>query len=149
MRHATGSSSIQFFNDQFFIIQFFSIALFLLAGMNPSWAQANQMTVSTQAERPFEEQPSMAEQYRQVGDAYESMMVNHFYGQLKSSQGMWVDPDSPFAPSNGEKIFQSMHDQLVMENVAKRRPFGVSDLVVQQLEGKGGVRTQPRVNYNK
>ncbi len=143
MRHATGSSSIQFFHQFFhqFFLQFFFLAMMALGLPG--------VAMGMQENHPLQDKASMSEQYRQVGDAYESMMMQHFYGQLKGSQDIWTDKDSPFAPSNGEKIFQSMYDQLIMENVAKRRPLGVSDLVVQQLEGKGGVRTRPRVNYSE
>lgn len=137
MRYTYGSSSIQLLSKVFLAV----VIIFSTA------SNANS-DVGQSAEPLVQKQKSMKEQYRQVGDAYEAMMVKHLYGQLTSSQSMWIDKDSPFAPSNGEKIFKSMYDQLVMDNVAKRRPLGVSDLVVQQLEGKGGVRTQPRVNYN-
>lgn len=109
-------------------IQLFSLTLAFLASF------------SIHAENP---------QHRQVGDAFEGMMLNFLYQQMQSNREAWVDKDGPFAPSNGEKIFRSMQEHQMMQALSKSRPLGVSDLVVRQLEGKGGVRTLPQVNYKE
>jgi hypothetical protein len=117
MRHATGNSSIHLFNRSIFVMGLLSMGVF-----------ANEA------------------QYRAVGDAYEALMLRHLYQTMQDANGInQQDPDNMFAPSNGERIFRAMQDELVVQGLAQRRPLGVSDMVVRQLQGKGGVRTNTRV----
>lgn len=81
-------------------------------------------------------QKTMEMQYREVGDAFEAMMLQHFYRQLKeSSRTLQVGDENPFAPSNAELIFESMRDDIVIGKMAGSRPLGISDMVVKQLKG--------------
>jgi len=122
MRHATGNFSIQPFNLGV-----------LLAGLTSISSLANQEAA-----------------YRQLGDAYEAMMLRNLYSQMQTANSITAnDPDSMFAPSNAEKIFQSMKDEIVIQSLAKRRPLGISDMVVNRLQGKGGVRQAGRVELKQ
>jgi Rod binding domain-containing protein len=77
-------------------------------------------------------------------------MLRNLYTQMQTANGIGEsDPDSPFAPSNAERIFRSMRDEIVIQSLAKRRPLGVSDMVVRQLQGKGGVRELGRVELKQ
>jgi Rod binding domain-containing protein len=121
MRHATGNFSIQTFNRGL-----------LIASLTSAGALANEAA------------------YREVGDAYEALMLRNLYTQMQTANGIGeADPDSPFAPSNAERIFRSMRDEIVIQSLAKRRPLGVSDMVVRQLQGKSGVSGPGRVELKQ
>ena len=121
-RHATGNFSIQSFN-----------LIVLLAGLMSAGLAANE-----------------EEAQRKLGDAYEAMMLQKMYSQMQAANSInGNDPNGPFAPSNAEKIFQSMRDEIVIQSLAKRRPLGVSDMVVRQLQRKGGVRSAGRVQLKQ
>ncbi len=76
------------------------------------------------------------QQIRAVGDAFESLMLQRLYDQMKSAnQLLNSGDDSPFAPGRGEEIFQGMRDEMMLKATAQRRPLGISDMVVRQLGG--------------
>lgn len=129
MRHATGNSSIQSFKSPFF--RWGANLLLTLVGLNMGG-------VLSAGEKTSENKV-----YRQIGDAYEGLMLRQMYQAMKASTGL--SSDNPFAPSNGEKIFQSMLDDRMLDEMSKNHPLGISDMVVRQLEGKGGVRSQGQV----
>lgn|GEM_PF-1212876 len=81
--------------------------------------------------------------YRQIGDAYEGLLLKQMYAVMKPPTD--TSPGNIFAPSNGEKIFEGMRDDMMLDAMSKNHLLGISDMVVRQLEGKGGVRTQGRV----
>lgn len=115
-RQYAGSSSILFFSKVTF--------LWCLC-LNGPWAKA---------EAPIN--PELEKQYRAIGDSFEAMMLQNFYRQMKNSNRVvGLGDDSPFAPSNGEQIFEAMRDDLVIGKMADQHPLGISDLVVRQLKG--------------
>ncbi|MEO5666536.1 MAG: rod-binding protein [Bdellovibrionota bacterium] len=121
-RHATGNFSIQPFNRSALLVGLLSTGV--LAANNEAG-------------------------YRQVGDAYEALMLRNLYTQMQQANSMGDDdPDNQFAPSNAEKIFRGMRDEVMIQSLAKRRPLGVSDMIVRRLQGKGGVREGARVELN-
>jgi Rod binding domain-containing protein len=78
---------------------------------------------------------------RAVGDNFEALFLQHLYEQMQKSGGLSEnDPDNPFSPSHAELVYRSMLNQELMKGVAARRPLGVSDLVVRQLQGQGRIR---------
>lgn len=152
-RHATGNFSIQLkFSPLNLSLAVSLLGLTLSLFSNSLSAQiseqiSEQINEQGRNESALIEAPSENPEYRQVGDAFENMMMQNLYQQMRRSRDVFSDQQGMFAPSNGEKIFRSMQEQQMMEALSKRRPLGVSDLVVRQLEGKGGVRTRPTVNY--
>jgi len=122
MRHATGNFSIQTFN----LGAFFAGLLF------SGGVLANEAA------------------YRRVGDAYEALMLRNLYTRMQAGSGIGESgANNPFAPSNAEKIFTNMRDEVMIESLAKRRPLGISDMVVKRLQGKGGVRESGRVQLKQ
>ncbi len=87
------------------------------------------------------------EAIRRVGDQFEGMMLQHLYSQLKSGNEslMNSNEDSLFRPSNGERIFRAMQDEIVLNQLAKRRPLGMGNLVERQLNKQVGVPASARV----
>ncbi|MBP7844511.1 MAG: rod-binding protein [Proteobacteria bacterium] len=80
------------------------------------------------------------QQYEKIGSAFESIFLQQLYSQMKmSGDSMNESASNLFRKSNAEKIFESMRDQAFLEQVARQNPIGIKDLVVRQLEGKGGV----------
>jgi Rod binding domain-containing protein len=88
------------------------------------------------------------ETQRRLGDAYETMMLQKLYDQMRSSSGIGEVEEGPFAISHAEKIYRGMLDENMIQELAKRRPLGISDMVVRQLQRKGGVRNSGRVELN-
>ena len=115
-RHETGNSSIYFLT-------------ILAAGL---------LATSTFAQGT--PSPEQAAKIRQVGDDFEAMMLQRLQEDMEKSQGLLqVGDDNPFAPSNAEQIYRSMMTQAMMQNLARRRPLGVGNLVERQLRGEGGI----------
>jgi hypothetical protein len=113
MRRAAGNSSIQ-------LLTF----LLLAGGFTASRAEA-QVTAKSQAA-----------QIRAVGDAFEGLMLQRLYEQMRASNSLLAaGDDSPFAPGRGEEIFRGMRDEMMLKATAQRRPLGISDMVVRQLSG--------------
>jgi hypothetical protein len=79
-------------------------------------------------------------QIQEVGSAFETIFLHQIYNQMKATQEMWNQSEgSHFKKSNGERIFESMRDQVLLEKMSRQNPIGIKDLVVRQLEGKSGV----------
>lgn len=82
-----------------------------------------------------------ASEIRRIGDQFEELMLQQMYQQMRSSGEALADhgPDNPFKPSNAEKIFRSMQEQVMMRDLAKRRPLGMGQLVERQLKKQSGI----------
>ncbi len=89
-------------------------------------------------------------QIQQVADDFEGMMLQFMYGQMqRANQEINAGDDNPFAPSNGEKIFRAMQDEIVMRQLAKRRPIGMGDMIARQLKGETGIARRNLVKLEK
>lgn len=120
-RHEPGNSSIQLF-------------VLVLAGLLPAVGQT--------AERDLGADPRV----EQVGNDFEALMLGHLYRQMSEAQGFMDEGrDNPFKPSPAEKIFRAMREDEMVKRIAVTRPLGVGDMVVRQLQGRGGVPRGARI----
>lgn len=89
---------------------------------------------------PVLAKPAPLSKVEQVGNDFEALMLNFYFEQMAKSQGIESDdPNNPFAPSSGEKIFRAMQRESMLKNLATGRPLGYGDLVVRQLKGQSGI----------
>lgn len=91
------------------------------------------------------EKPDGAEaKIQEVGDNFEALMLQRLYSQMRASnQVVNAGDNNPFAPSHAELIFRGMQEEMLMKNLANRRPLGMGDLVVRQLKGLSGIGARP------
>lgn len=143
-RHKTEGSSIHSFSQIFGTIKFptrlvCAAAIFVAA----HFVTAGEVA----ARRP---QAPIQDQIEAVGDEYEGYMLQMLYNQmLESNQIVKQGDDNPFAPSNGEMIFRSMQQQVMMQQMAKRRPLGFGSLVARQLREQTGIAPSNLLNSDR
>jgi hypothetical protein len=122
MLHNTGNSSIQLFQ---FIFRVTVGIVFLISYLSSS------------AEEP---KPTT------VGAGFEQIMFGMLYQQMRSTNTILNAREGDyFAPSNAEKIYRDMLDQMMISQAATRNPIGVGKMVDRYLAGKGGIQQRSRV----
>ena len=81
----------------------------------------------------------------EVANNFEAMMLDMLMRQMRQAgQFAEADGDSPFAPSNAEKIYRDMLDGELTKSLSKTRPVGYGDMVARQLRGETGIPRESR-----
>lgn len=124
-------------------IRFFVYAILVLATLIFSSTEINAQKAPLTREQ-------IEAQHEAVGNGFEALMLNNLYTQMRNSNELVkMGDNNPFAPSNAEKIFRSMREQEMIESLAKTGPLGVKKMVIDRLQGRGGIGRGRVVEYNK
>lgn len=130
-RHKTEGSSIQSFDFVTFLAPAIVRTSVILLAIFAFQAGAGEVRSSAK---------KSADPVESVADDFEGMMLHFLYNQMVQGQKIVEQGDNnPFAPSNGELIYKSMQEQVMMQQLAKRRPLGFGSLVARQLRNQAGV----------
>lgn len=68
---------------------------------------------------------------------FESMFLNMMYKQMRAT----VPTDELFGESNAQKIYQEMHDEKLMDNIANSGGVGLADMLYKQLSKSNAVQS--------
>ena len=144
-RHKTESLSIQFFD------RITDYAKFLMASIAfcAPWAQAVSAPTSARNVQQLAQVKKM-DPIEEVGDNFEGLMLQRMYSQMVQSQRVLSQDDgNPFSPSNAEMIYRGMSEEVMLKELAKRRPLGMGKLVTRELRRQSGIPESALLNSKK
>ena len=90
-------------------------------------AEANAQSNISEAERIKRDN-----ELKEACKGFESMFLSLMYKSMRAT----VPENTLFGSNNGQKIFQDMYDQKLMESVADSESFGIAKLLYKQLSSQ-------------
>lgn len=79
---------------------------------------------------------------REACQGFEAMFLSMMYKEMRKT----VHDNPLFGTSNGEKIWQSMLDDEMMNNVSKSGGVGLADMMYEQLKAQGNAFASVNAN---